>query len=77
VLLPGGTAQVARAFTGAARAALARIRGDHAGALVLRYGLDGGPERSYRQTGRHLGVSGHTARSLVERAQAERRRFIT
>ena len=34
------------------------------------------PERSFRQIGRHLGVSDHTARNLVDRAQAELRRLI-
>jgi RNA polymerase sigma factor (sigma-70 family) len=67
---------VAMDFTRAARAALARIDPRQAEALVLRYGLDDGPERSFRQIGRELGVSGHTARSLVERAQAELRGLI-
>jgi DNA-directed RNA polymerase sigma subunit (sigma70/sigma32) len=46
-------------------------------ALVLRYGLDDRPARSYRQIGRHLDVSDHTARKLVERAQTELRRLAT
>ncbi|GAB2725507.1 hypothetical protein GCM10010442_53820 [Kitasatospora kifunensis] len=48
-----------------------------ADALVLRYGLDDQPARSYRQIGRDLGVSDHTARSLVERAQAQLRLLLT
>jgi DNA-directed RNA polymerase sigma subunit (sigma70/sigma32) len=48
-----------------------------ADALILRYGLDNQPERSFRQIGRHLGVSDHTARNLVERAQTELRRLVT
>ena len=68
---------VAQDFATAARAALARIDPRQAEALILRYGLDGQPERSFRHIGRHLGVSGHTARNLVERAQAELRRLIT
>jgi RNA polymerase sigma factor (sigma-70 family) len=70
-------AAVAQDFTAAARAALARMDPRQADALILRYGLDGQPERSFRQIGRHLGVSGHTARNLVERAQTELRRFVT
>jgi RNA polymerase sigma factor (sigma-70 family) len=69
-------AAVTRDFTTAARAALARIDPRQAEALILRYGLDDQPERSFRQIGRHLGVSGHTARNLVERAQTELRRLI-
>jgi RNA polymerase sigma factor (sigma-70 family) len=63
-------------FATAARAALARMPARRAHALVSRYGLDGGPERSYREIGRTLGVSGHTARALVERAQTELRRLL-
>ncbi|MBC3839219.1 hypothetical protein GXW82_00405 [Streptacidiphilus sp. 4-A2] len=48
-----------------------------ADALILRYGLDDGPERSFRQIGRHLGVSDHTARNLVDRAQTQLQRLIT
>jgi DNA-directed RNA polymerase sigma subunit (sigma70/sigma32) len=69
-----------------ARPALARMNPRQAGALILRYGLDDQPERSFRQagrhlgvsdhTGRHLGVSDHTARTLVERAQTELRRLV-
>jgi RNA polymerase sigma factor (sigma-70 family) len=70
-------AAVAQDFAGAARAALARMDPRQADALVLRYGLDDQPERSFRQIARHLGVSDHTARSLVERAQAELRRLVT
>jgi RNA polymerase sigma factor (sigma-70 family) len=70
-------AAVAQDFTAAARAALARMDPRQADALILRYGLDGQPERSFRQIGRHLGVSGHTARNLVERAQTELRRLVT
>ncbi len=68
---------VAQDFATAARTALARIDPHQAEALILRYGLDGQPERSFRHIGRCLGVSGHTARNLVERAQAELRRLIT
>ncbi|HEX3792396.1 MAG TPA: sigma-70 family RNA polymerase sigma factor [Pseudonocardiaceae bacterium] len=64
-------------FVTSARAALARMDPRQADALILRYGLDGGPERSYRRIGRHLSVSDHTARALVERAQAQLRRLIT
>jgi RNA polymerase sigma factor (sigma-70 family) len=71
------TAAVARDFVTSVRAALVRMDPRRADALVLRYGLDGQPERSFRQIGRHLGVSDHTARSLVERAQTELRRLIT
>lgn len=69
-------AAVGRDFAAAVRAALARMRPRQAEALILRYGLDGRPERSLRQVGRDLGVSDHTARKLVERAQAELRRLI-
>jgi RNA polymerase sigma factor (sigma-70 family) len=68
---------VAHDFTAAARAALARMDPRQADALILRYGLDNQPERSFRQIGRHLGVSDHTARNLVERAQTELRRLVT
>jgi RNA polymerase sigma factor (sigma-70 family) len=70
-------AAVAQSFAAAARAALARMDPRQADALILRYGLDDQPERSFRQIGRHLGVSDHTARNLVERAQAELRRLVT
>jgi RNA polymerase sigma factor (sigma-70 family) len=60
----------------AVRAALARIPAQQADALVLRYALDGGRERSYREIGRQLLVSGHTARALVERAQGHLRRLL-
>jgi RNA polymerase sigma factor (sigma-70 family) len=69
-------AAVAQDFTSAVRSALARIDPREAEALILRYGLDDQPERSFRQIGRHLGVSDHTARKLVERAQAKLRRLI-
>ena len=69
-------AAVAADFATAARSALARMPVPQADALVLRYGLDGGPERSYREIGRQLAVSGHTARALVERAQARLRRLL-
>ena len=68
---------VAQDFTAAARAALARMDPRQADALILRYGLDNQPERSFRQIGRRLGVSDHTARNLVERAQTELRRLVT
>jgi DNA-directed RNA polymerase specialized sigma24 family protein len=67
---------IAQDFTGAVRIGLARMDPRQADALVLRYGLDDQPERSFRQIGRHLGVSDHTARNRVERAQAELRRLI-
>jgi RNA polymerase sigma factor (sigma-70 family) len=70
-------AAVARDFTSTVRTALARLDPREAEALILRYGLDDQPERSFRQIGRHLGVSDHTARNLVERAQAKLRRLIT
>jgi DNA-directed RNA polymerase sigma subunit (sigma70/sigma32) len=69
-------ATIAQGFA-AARSALARMNPRQADALILRYGLDGQPERSFRQIGRHLGVSGHTARNLVERAQTELRHLVT
>lgn len=69
-------AAVVQDFAGMVRTALARIDPREAEALILRYGLDDRPERSFRQIGRHLGVSGHTARNLVERAQTELRRLI-
>jgi RNA polymerase sigma factor (sigma-70 family) len=71
------TTAIAHDFTIAARTALARIDPRQAAALILRYGLDDHPERSFRQVGRHLGVSGHTARKLVESAQAKLRHLIT
>jgi RNA polymerase sigma factor (sigma-70 family) len=67
---------VARSFAASARTALARMEPRQAEALVLRYGLDGQPERSFRQVGRELGVADHTARKLVERAQAALQRLI-
>lgn len=70
-------AATAKDFTAAVRAALARMDPRQAEALALRYGLDDHPERSYRQIGRHLKVSDHTARKLVERAQTELRRLAT
>jgi DNA-directed RNA polymerase sigma subunit (sigma70/sigma32) len=69
-------ATIERDFATAARLGLARIGAGQAEALILRYGLDGQPERSFREIGRQFGVSGHTARKLVERAQAELRRLI-
>ncbi|WP_037909087.1 sigma-70 family RNA polymerase sigma factor [Actinacidiphila yeochonensis] len=69
-------AAVGRDFASAARIAWARLDPREAEALTLRYGLDDQPERSYRRIGRLLGVSDHTARKLVERAQAELRRLI-
>ncbi|WP_167473542.1 sigma-70 family RNA polymerase sigma factor [Nocardia arthritidis] len=50
-------------------AVLARLEERQAAALILRFGLDGGPERSWREIGRLLGISDHTAKKLVERAQ--------
>jgi RNA polymerase sigma factor (sigma-70 family) len=70
-------AATAKDFTANVRTALTRMNPHQAEALILRYGLDDQPERSYRQIGRHLGISGHAARSLVERAQAELRRLVT
>jgi RNA polymerase sigma factor (sigma-70 family) len=67
---------VARDFISAARSCLARMDPRHADALILRFGLDDQPPRSYRQIGRHLAVSDHTARAFVERAQAELRRLL-
>lgn len=67
---------IARDFTSTVRTALTRIDPREAEALILRYGLDDLPERSFRQIGRHLGISGHTAKKLVERAQVELRRLI-
>jgi len=69
-------AALAHDFTSTVRLALVRIDPRAAEALILRYGLDDRPERSFRQIGRHLGVSDHTARKFVERAQAELRRLI-
>lgn len=68
---------IAMDFTYAARAALARIDPRQAEALILRYGLDDQPARSFRQIGRQLKVSDHTAKNLVEHAQAELHRLIT
>jgi len=68
---------IAQDFATAARAALARIDPRQAEALILRYGLDDHLERSFRQIGRQLGVSDHTARKLVESAQAKLRHLIT
>lgn len=70
-------AVIAQDFAAAARSALARMDPRQADALILRYGLDDQPERSFREIGRHLGVSDHTARNLVERAQAELQRLVT
>ena len=70
-------AAIAQGFAAAARSALARMNPRQADALILRYGLDDQPERSFRQIGRQLGVSDHTARTLVERAQTELRRLVT
>jgi len=67
---------IAQDFATAARTALARIDPRQAAALILRYGLDDHQERSFRQIGRQLGVSGHTARKLVESAQAKLRHLI-
>ena len=69
-------AVVAGDFTTAVRAELARMDPRQADALVLSYGLDDQSKRSFREIGRHLKVSDHTARKLVERAQAELRRLI-
>lgn len=67
---------VAADFVADVRVRLARMPTRRADAFVLRYGLDGGPECSYREIGRRLGLSGHTARALVEQAQAELRRLV-
>jgi DNA-directed RNA polymerase specialized sigma24 family protein len=69
-------AAVAADFATAARAALARMPAQQADAFVLRFRLDGRPERSYREIGRQLAVFGHTARALVERAQAHLRGLV-
>jgi hypothetical protein len=68
--LPVPRANAARPPTGT------RMPAAQADALVLRYGLDGGPERSYREIGRQLAVSGHTARAFVERAQTQMRHLL-
>ncbi len=70
-------AATAKDFTANVRTALTRMNPHQAEAMILRYGLDDQPERSYRQIGRRLGVSGHTAREPVERAQTELRRLVT
>lgn len=70
-------AAIAQDFIGVARSAPARMDPRQADALILRYGLDDRPARSYRQIGRPLGVSDHTARNLVERAQADLRLLLT
>jgi RNA polymerase sigma factor (sigma-70 family) len=67
---------VAQDFVTMARAAMAEMDPRESDALVLRYGLDGAPERSFRHIGRCLGVSDHTAKALVERAQARLRRLL-
>jgi RNA polymerase sigma factor (sigma-70 family) len=69
-------AVVAADFVTAARAALARMPALQADAFIMRYGLDGGAQRSYREIGRRLAVSGHTARALVERAQVCMRQLL-
>ncbi|WP_034260492.1 sigma-70 family RNA polymerase sigma factor [Actinospica robiniae] len=69
------TAVVAADFADVIRLALTRMDARRAAALVLRYGLDGGPERSFREIGRQLEVSGHTARTYVEQAQTQLRRL--
>jgi RNA polymerase primary sigma factor len=51
------------------RQALARLDHEVAEAVVLRHGLDGGPERSLREVARILGRSDHTVRALVDRGQ--------
>lgn len=53
-----------------------RMDPQQAEALVLRYGLDDHPERSYRQIGRHLKVSDHTARKLVEGSRGDPLAFL-
>lgn len=70
------TYAVGRDFADVARAALARMEPRMADALILRYGLDDGEERSFREVGRQLGVSDHTARALVRRAQERLRRLL-
>jgi RNA polymerase sigma factor (sigma-70 family) len=60
---------LARSLKESIAAVLARLGEREAAALTLRFGLDGGPERSLRETGRVLGVSDHTAKKLIERAQ--------
>lgn len=67
---------VAADFATGVRSALAGMDPREAEALVLRFGLDGSSEWSYRRIGRHLGTSDHTARRLVERAQARLRRLV-
>lgn len=69
------TAAVAADFADVVRLALTRMDDRRADALILRYGLDGGPEQSFRAIGRHLGVSGHTARAFIDKAQAELRQL--
>lgn len=70
-------AAIAQGFAAVARSGLARMDPRQADAFILRYGLDDQPERSFRQIGRCLGVSDHTARKLVERAQVELRSLVT
>jgi RNA polymerase sigma factor (sigma-70 family) len=65
---PDPEAVAVAAGTGAVlRQAFAALDPPVAEALVLRYGLDGGPERSLREVARILGRSDHTVRALVER----------
>jgi RNA polymerase sigma factor (sigma-70 family) len=65
---PDPEAAAVATSTGAVlRQALAALDRPVAEAVVLRYGLDGGPERSLREVARILGRSDHTVRTLVDR----------
>jgi RNA polymerase sigma factor (sigma-70 family) len=75
---PDPEAAAVAASTGAVlRQALAALDRPVAEALVLRYGLDGGPERSLREVARILGRSDHTVRALVERGHHVLREVMT
>jgi RNA polymerase sigma factor (sigma-70 family) len=71
------TAAVAAGTGAVLRRALAALDRPVAEALVLRYGLDGGPERSLREVARILGRSDHTVRALVERGHRVLREVMT
>lgn len=63
------SAAIAGSMLSVLRRAFATLEWDLAQALILRYGLDGEAKGSFREVGRHLGCSDHTARTLVARAQ--------
>ena len=67
------TGDVARGVARAVRALPEDLRQ----VVTLRYGLDGGGERSARQVGRLLGVSDFTVRTRLARARARLSRALS